>query len=46
MAFETVIFMIKKILYIGIQMRFILIRDLIGHDPITFEVKIKGCILF
>lgn len=46
MAFETVIFMIKKILYIGIQMRFILIGDLIGHDPITFEVKIKGCILF
>ena len=47
MAFETVVFMIKKdILYIGIQMRFILIGDLIGHDTITFEVKIKGCILF
>lgn len=43
MAFEIVVFIIKKdILYIGIQMRFIETGDLVGHDTITFAVKIKG----
>lgn len=38
--------MIKERWNISVQMRFILTGDLIGHEAIAFEQKIKGWILF